>query len=431
MNTIPSFNARVYSSTRPNDLKVEMSKIGCEWAGVVKMARKAGQFIVKIHNVRTPAALILKEEMLSKGGDCAIHHGAVVHRIERSSCILMGTEKVFAQVISELKVQAFDLPQIAAEIKAAIEGYSNPHPKMPDPETLPEPLRSFYSTLRERTVIMGILNVTPDSFSDGGTHNTIETAVQHALKMIEDGADVIDIGGESTRPGADYIWADEEISRVVPIISALVKEIRVPISIDTYKPEVARAALDAGATILNDITGFADPEMRTLAAERRAPSILMHMKGTPQTMQENPEYQDVIDEVMAYLREQIRLTVEAGLPEEFIIIDPGIGFAKTMDHNLEILRKLADFKSIGLPILIGTSRKAFIGKILGGLPAPDRTFGTAATVALSISNGANIIRVHDVIEMTQVARIADAILNQGQDIQPEKVVYTSPKPDQE
>lgn len=405
-----SFNARVYSSRDFEGLKGEMAKVGSEWAGVVRMAPKAMHHVVKVHNLRTPAVLVLKEEMLAKGGDCAIHRNAITHRVDRSDCVLMGTRKQFLQMLADLRSQPFELPRLADEIKAAIDNYESPAPSTPDDDLLSPPLQAFYSALRKRTVVMGILNVTPDSFSDGGLYANTDAAVEHAVCLVEDGADVIDIGGESSRPHAEPVPLEEELSRVIPVIKSLSGRIEVPISIDTYKREVVRAALDAGAGIINDISGLSDPDMRALVAERKVPSIIMHMQGTPQTMQEHPVYEDLIPDVMKFLRERIESAVEAGLPEEFIIIDPGIGFGKTAEHNLEILRNLADFKSIGRPILIGTSRKAFIGKALGGIPPTERLFGTAATVALSIANGANIIRVHDVKEMAQVARMADVMV---------------------
>ena len=303
--------------TVPPNSKLRCPTIGSEWAGVVKMVRKARLFVVKVSHVRTPAVLILKEEMLAKGGDCAIHHNAIVNRIERSSCILMGTEKAFRRVLSELKGQPFDLPALAGEIEAAIHGYCSGGPKMPAEDILPDNLRSFYSAMRERTVVMGILNATPDSFSDGGLYADFDAAVTHGVELAKDGADVIDIGGESTRPNSKPLPIDEELSRVIPIVRALAGRIGVPISVDTYKPEVARAALDAGASLINDITGFTNPDMRALAVERRAPSIIMHMKGTPQSMQENPTYLDVVDEVMAFLRERAAELIESGLPQEF------------------------------------------------------------------------------------------------------------------
>lgn len=407
---LPSrFNVRIFNCTHAHDIESEMVKVGSEWEGVVRMAPKAEHYVIKVHNLRTPAVLVMKEEMLAKGGDCAIHRNAITHNIERSECLIMGSEKAIMNAMDGMSAQPFELPQIAAEVKTAIANVKRTFPLTPSDSTLPARLRPFYTAIRERTVVMGILNATPDSFSDGGLYALREAAIEHGLRMIQDGADVIDIGGESSRPGADPVPLRDELSRVIPVIEALSSRTEIPISVDTYKPEVALAALDAGASIINDITGLADERMRSLAAERKAPTILMHMKGTPQTMQSEAEYTDVVSDLMAYFRERIALAVEAGLPAEYIILDPGIGFAKTAEHNIEIIRKLADFKALGLPILIGTSRKAFIGKALGGVPAPERVWGTAATVALSIQNGANIIRVHDVGEMSQVAKMANAI----------------------
>lgn len=374
-----------------------MERLGCEEEGIRRMVPKAIGLVVKLQGIRTPSALILKEEMLSKGGDAAIHRDCITGKVDRSDVLLMGSEAVFNRITANLHAQPFSLPGIADEIRKAIKNY---HGKPAVPQ-LPE--------IGERTLIMGILNVTPDSFSDGGQYQDTETAIHHGIRMAEDGADVIDIGGESSRPGSEPVSVDEELSRVTPVIEALAKKIEIPISIDTYKPDVARAALDAGASIINDITGLADERMRSLAAERKTPTIIMHMKGAPRNMQENPEYEDVISEIMAFFRERIALAVEADLPEEYIIIDPGIGFGKTLEYNLEIIRDLADFKTLGRPILVGTSRKAFIGKILGGLPPTERLEGTAATVAISIMNGANIVRVHDVKEMGQVAKMSDAV----------------------
>ncbi len=264
--------------------------------------------------------------------------------------------------------------------------------------------------LSERTHVMGILNVTPDSFSDGGFFFDKEAAIEHALQMQEDGADIIDIGGESTRPGAQKVSAKEEIKRVVPIIKALSGNIKLPISIDTYKSEVAKAAIDAGASIVNDISGLRfDNKMPKLVAKHKIPVIMMHIKGTPKNMQKNPSYKALIPEIIDYLAGSIKIARDAGIADDMMIIDPGIGFGKTFDQNLEIIDRLNEFIGFEKPILIGPSRKAFIGKILGDLPAGERVEGTASAVAIGISNGANIIRVHDVKEMVRVAKIADAV----------------------
>jgi dihydropteroate synthase len=264
----------------------------------------------------------------------------------------------------------------------------------------------------KKTYIMGVLNVTPDSFSDGGLFFSEKKAIEHAFRLIEDGADIIDIGGESTRPGSEPIPIEEEIRRTVPVIKAISKEIKVPISIDTYKSELARHALDTGASIVNDISGLRfDPDMPKVVAEYGVPAIIMHIKGRPKDMQQNPVYEALLPEIMDYLKVSIGLAIKSGISEDKIIIDPGIGFGKTLEHNLEIIKNLKEFTLLGKPIAIGVSRKAFIGKILGDVPPLERLEGTAAAVAISIFNGANIVRVHDVKEISRVVKVADAIKN--------------------
>lgn len=261
-----------------------------------------------------------------------------------------------------------------------------------------------------RTYIMGILNLTPDSFSGDGIYKDPSRALEEAERIAEEGADIIDIGGESTRPGSLVISQEEEIERVVPVIKVLARKIKLPISIDTRKSEVAIRALDSGASIVNDITGLeSDRAMAELIARYDAGVIIMHIKGTPQTMQKNPLYDDLIGEITEKLSRLVRDAEEEGIKKENIIVDPGIGFGKRTCHNLEILDSLSRFKALGKPILVGPSRKSFIGDILG-LEPQERIFGTAASVAIAIKNGADIIRVHDVKEMKQVAEITDAIV---------------------
>ncbi len=270
--------------------------------------------------------------------------------------------------------------------------------------------KGFILDFSKKTYIMGVLNVTPDSFSDGGLYFNKETAVHHALKLVNDGADIIDIGGESSRPGSNPVPLDEELKRTIPVISALSGKIKIPISIDTYKADVARHALDAGASIVNDISGLRfDPAMASVVAANNVPVIIMHIKGTPDNMQINPSYKALIPEILDYLRGSIKISNEHGISAENIIIDPGIGFGKTLEHNLEIINNLKEFLLLGRPVAIGVSRKAFIGKILGDVPPSERLEGTAAAVAISVYNGANIVRVHDVAEMSKVVKITDAI----------------------
>jgi len=258
-------------------------------------------------------------------------------------------------------------------------------------------------------LVMGILNVTPDSFSDAGEFFDTKRAIEHGLKMAAQGASIIDVGPESTRPGAQPVAAEEQLKRAIPVIKALVKKVNVPISIDTTNYEVAKAALDAGANIINDITALADERMAKLAAEREVPVILMHIQGTPQTMQIEPKYKDVVAEVLKFLLDKAKRAEKFAIPKERIFIDPGIGFGKMLEHNLALLKNLERFTKTGYRVCIGTSRKSFIGRITGKANPPERLFGTAGTVALSVMAGASIVRIHDVAEIAQVVKVVNAI----------------------
>jgi len=270
------------------------------------------------------------------------------------------------------------------------------------------PLRGASVLLGERTLVMGVLNVTPDSFS-GGVASGVADAVAHGLRLFEDGADWLDVGGESTRPGAQPVAADEEIRRVVPVIEALVRRGAGPISVDTSKAEVARAALDAGASLVNDVSGFGyDPEMGKLVAARGVPAVLMHLRGGFAEMHRAPAYRDVMGEVVAELAAALARAERAGVPREHTLVDPGIGFSKDAAHSLEALRRLPELEALGRPILVGPSRKSFIGRVLE-LPVERRLMGTAAAVAACVMHGAHVVRVHDVREMVEVVRVCDAI----------------------
>jgi dihydropteroate synthase len=258
-------------------------------------------------------------------------------------------------------------------------------------------------------LLMGVLNITPDSFSDGGKFFGRDKAIKQGLQMAEDGAAIIDVGPESTRPGAKSVSADEQIKRAIPVIEKLAKKTKVCISIDTTNYEVAKAALDAGANIINDITALADQRMAKLAVERKVPVILMHMQGTPRTMQVKPKYKDVVAEVLKFLLDRAKQAEKLGIPKQRIFIDPGIGFGKTVEHNLKLLANLDKFVKTGFRVLVGPSRKWFIGKLTGKENPADRIFGTAAAVALCAASSVSIIRVHDVAEMADVIKIVQAI----------------------
>lgn len=256
---------------------------------------------------------------------------------------------------------------------------------------------------------MGIVNVTPDSFSDGGLYQRSGDAINHGWSLWEAGADIVDVGGESTRPGAEPVGAEAEVDRVVPVIAELAKR-GVLVSVDTTKPEVARAALDAGAGVINDVRGFRDPEMVSLAAEAGCGVVVMHMQGEPRTMQEAPHYQDVVAEVGDFLTVNAASLEKAGLAPERIAVDPGIGFGKGHEHNLALLRNISALAETGYPVLVGTSRKSFLGRILPEVEAADRDYATGATLALAIAAGAAVLRVHNVVAASQIARTTDAIV---------------------
>ncbi len=301
---------------------------------------------------------------------------------------------------------------------------------MPTKRSRPEPLPSGHLgpgpdpvlvtrhgqvDMRERTAVMGILNVTPDSFSDGGRYPDVVSAVARGVEMVRQGADIVDVGGESTRPGAAAVSAVEELERVIPVVRELRRRIAAPISIDTTKEEVARGALDAGADLVNDISALRfDPAMVRLVARENVPVVLMHMQGRPRTMQLAPRYDDVVREVAAFLRERVAFAVDNGVAAERIVVDPGIGFGKGLDHNLALLRHLGALGELGRPVLVGLSRKSFLGRLLEpGAPAdagtPGRLEGSLAGTAAAVLSGAHMVRVHDVLETCRAVRVADAI----------------------
>jgi len=273
-----------------------------------------------------------------------------------------------------------------------------------------------YLDIGSKTLVMGILNITPDSFYDGGKYFGVDDALNRARKMIDDGADIIDVGGESTRPNSSCVSVDEEIKRVIPLINELSKETQIPISIDTYKAEVADKAIKAGAQIINDVSGLqADKEMVKIAAAHNTPIIIMHIKGRPHDFPNDPLYAEIIPEIISFLESRIEYSIKSGISHNKIIIDPGIGFGKGVEHNIEILRQLMRFKCLNLPIMIGTSRKSFIDKVLE--PSHNininennsRLIGTLVTLVIAVSNGANIVRVHDVKEAVQVIKMYNAL----------------------
>jgi len=393
--------SRVLCIDNPEDARTMLAGLDVSAQGIDIMASKAIHRIITISDIDSRAANIIKQEMLSRGGEAAAPWVLYKMDLRKVDMILMGTLRQYDELCEKLVMQPFGLKALVRQIKDALSNYDKQPPVIE--------AGRFRLDLAAKTTIMGILNVTPDSFSDGGRNFDFAVAVELAKRMADDGAGIIDIGGESTRPGADPVGLDEELRRTIPVIETLAGELDVPISIDTYKPEVAKRALDAGATIINDISGLRDEKMPELAIERNVPVIVMHMKGTPRDMQQNPVYEDVVAEVADWLDRQAENAIAAGLPSEKILIDPGIGFGKTRDHNLEIMRRFSEFKSLGYPIVLGASRKAFIGAVLD-LPADERVEGTIASVVYGVTRGANIVRVHDVKEVARACKLADAII---------------------
>jgi dihydropteroate synthase len=290
-----------------------------------------------------------------------------------------------------------DLGPAAEQLAAALRNFSSRY-------TAPWKLPAMDMRL-DRTIVMGILNVTPDSFHDGGKH---PDAVAHGLRMVAEGADIIDVGGESTRPGAEPTTVEDEMARVLPVIEQLVVRTSTPISVDTRHWQVAEAAAKAGAVIVNDVSGLRDAEMRRVVRDRHLAAVVMHMRGAPQDMQSDTRYQDMVGEVFAFLRQQVQTCVSDGIPAQSLVLDPGLGFSKSAEGNLELLRRLREFRSLGLPVLVGASHKAFVGRVIGDMQAP-RLEGSLAAATIAVQNGASIVRAHDVRETRSAVRMADAV----------------------
>ena len=383
-----------------NEAIQQMKKVGVDPTGVKLMAGKTLHFNLRIEGIDPRTANLLKQEMLSVGGDAALDRRGLDCSTPSTDAILIGTQKQFEKLTSKLE-QYPALQSLGHSLKETLKNISKTH------YTIRCRKRTF--KLGKQTLLMGVLNVTPDSFSDGGFFLDREKAIAQGLKMVEEGADLIDIGGESTKPGSKPLGLEEELRRVIPVIEALAKEVDVPISIDTYKSAVAKKAVEAGAQMINDISGLHfDPDLAHVASKEDVPLILMHIRGTPETMQKDVHYESLFSEILQYLRESIQRAESAGLDPGQIVIDPGIGFGKTLEDNLLIIKNLQELRILGKPILLGTSRKSFIGKILN-TDVTERLEGTLSSIAIGVLNGAHIIRCHDVLEAKKAISVADAI----------------------
>ncbi len=371
--------------------------------GIQAMLPKMFHLNMVLDGVECRVANIIKQEMLSLGGDAAVARGTVSCSVARSDVILMGTLKQMQRFAEKVSAQPFGLSGISERIREILKNV------FVDSFLLRTSRRDM--NLGERTLIMGIINVTPDSFSDGGRFDSPEQAVEEGIRMAEEGADILDIGGESSRPGSDPVSREEEMRRVIPVIRALAARTDLPLSIDTMKAAVAREALAEGAEIVNDVSAMgSDEAMAKVVADAGAAVVLMHMRGVPKSMQTGDlAYRSLRGEIIAYLRNGIERAGDVGIDPTQIMVDPGLGFGKTATDNMRLISHLDEFKALGRPILVGASRKAFIGRVTGGTPA-ERDEGTAAAVTAAILNGGQVIRVHDVAMMKKVATMADALL---------------------
>ena len=399
-----SSNLQILSINNFRDAKKELISIGVDNRAIEIMAGKCFIIPVKLYSVDCVHANILKQEMLSLGGEAAVNKEIYALKKKKTDVLILGTAKQYKYLISKLIIQPFiGLKKLGQDLNEALKNYQNTPP--------PLVCRSKTFFFDKKCYFVGIVNVTPDSFSDGNKFIKPEIAYEQALKLIEEGADIIDIGGESTRPGSDKVSVSEEKRRILPVIKKLSGKIKIPISVDTYKSDVAKAALDEGAEIINDISGLRfDKKMPKLAAKYDVPVIIMHIKGKPKNMQLNPLYNNLFTEITDCIRTSIEIAVKAGVKKEKIIIDPGIGFGKSIKNNLELIKKLRQFKILGHPILLGTSRKSFIGKTLN-LGVDNRLEGTIASCVIGFIQGSNFLRVHDTKSVKRAIRMSETILS--------------------
>ncbi len=382
----------------------ELRKIGVHEDAIEIMLPKLFHSNIKLKSVSPQDAIILKQEMLALGGDVAISAKALPPYAEEADVLLIGSKKQIRKLAEKLKKQYSRLKNIGEEIIQIINNLE----KMPEIK-----IGNKNFEFGKRTYIMGILNVTPDSYFDGGKYFEFEKAVERAKQMEKERADIIDVGGESTRPFSEPVDEEEEMRRVLPVIEEIKSEIKIPISIDTYKPKVAEKAIEKGADMINDIFALRNEGMTEVVKEYDVPVCIMHMKGTPKNMQVKPYYDDVVEEIFYFLKERIEFAVSKGIDESKIIIDPGIGFGKRtgkdIEDNCEIIFRLYELKSLGKPILVGISRKTFIGNILQA-GVEERLEGSLGAEAIAVANGADIIRCHDILATKRMAMVVDEIV---------------------
>lgn len=396
---------RLISSREKGSFARYLAEAGVDPHGIRIIEKKADLLILRVDRVSAPAANILKQQLLSIGGDAAVHREVITGNPSLSSVHIISDRGRLAQLPAKLARQPFGLAELGSGIERLLEAVERP----PANISLP----SGAIDLTAGPIVAGVLNVTPDSFSDGSAFLDPGRALEKAAAMIEEGAGILDIGGESTRPGAAEVDAAEELSRVMPVLGKLAGTVTIPISIDTRKATVARAAMEAGAAIINDVSGLRhDPAMVETAVATRAAVAVMHMQGIPESMQRDPRYEDPTSEIIAWFEERTGELMRAGIDPAKIIIDPGIGFGKRLQDNLSIIAEIGDFRGLGFPVMIGYSRKSFIGTITDH-GASGRLAGGLAALAKCLAGGVGIVRVHDVKETVDFIKVWNAIERKG------------------
>lgn len=393
------------SVTSRADLEAELARIGTDAAAWSIFSLKSDVLVLKLHGLSCATANILKQTALAAGADCAVHSRVASGRVRRSDALLFATRRQLAAITLRLRHQ----PECASRVGPAIEQLLR-HWNM---SRLTIRVGNRRIDLARRTHVMGIVNVTPDSFYDGGKYLDPKRAIEHALRLEDEGADFIDLGAESTRPGSEGVTRQEQLRRLVPVLRRLRGRLRIPISVDTTSAFVAEVALREGASMINDVSGLqADAKMAPVVAKAGVPCVVMHMKGRPKTMQRKPKYRNLMDEIVESLSRSVATGEAAGIARGQLLVDPGIGFGKTVKHNLEILRRLRELRSLGVPIVVGPSRKSFIGSLLDLEPG-ERLEGTLAACSLAAHNGANVVRVHDVKAACRALLLVDAVDRRG------------------
>ncbi|MCI4321817.1 MAG: dihydropteroate synthase [Thermoplasmata archaeon] len=384
----------------------ELAKTGSEPEGVALIARKGIVWLVRIDDVSLKAAPLLKQELLAVGGDAAQARGIADHSVDRSVVVLAATAGEYQRVVAKLDRQPFHLGDLGRAVELAIRNYTHAAPRI-----IGGAHRRL--TVGDRPKVMGVVNVTPDSFSDGGDFLSPGDAIARAEGLVREGADVVDIGAESTRPGASPTSPEVEWSRLAPVLTALHARLDRPISVDTRHAEVARQAVDAGADWVNDVSGLRDPAMRRVVADTGAAAVVMHLRGDPTTMQSDTHYGELRDEVFGWLADATATAMADGMAADRLLVDPGLGFGKTAEQNFELLGHVGELRSLGFPVVVGASRKSFLGAVSGTESAKDRKDASVAAAVLAAMRGAEIVRVHDVRETVRALSVVDAVRKSG------------------